>query len=48
MAQYAKSRVLGNPTVGQLVRRSTGGVGGGRDRGLRGKIVLFGPATSKS
>ena len=44
MAQYARSRVLRNPTVGQLVRyfrRSQGGVGGGRDRGLGGKMVLF-------
>ena len=48
MAQYARSRVLRNPTVGQLVtyfRRIKGGVGGGRDRGLGGKIVLLGPAT---
>ena len=47
MAQYARSRALGNPTVGQLVRyfrRSKGGVGGGRDRGLVGKMVLLGPA----
>ena len=47
MARYARSRVLRNPTVGQLVRyfrRSTGGVGGGRDRGLGGKMVLLGPA----
>ena len=47
MAQYARSRVLRNPTVGQLVRyfrRSTGGFGGGRDRGLGGKMVLLGPA----
>ena len=47
MAQYARSRVLRNPTVGQLVRffrRSKGGVDGGRDRGLDGKMVLFGPA----
>ena len=47
MAQYARSRVLRNPTVGQLVRyfrRSKGGVGGGRDRGLGGKMVLLGPA----
>ena len=46
-AQYARSRVLRNPTVGQLVsyfRRSKGGVGGGRDRGLGGKMVLLGPA----
>ena len=37
MAQYSRSRVLRNPTVGQLVRyfrRSKGGVGGGRDRVL--------------
>ena len=47
MAQYARSRVLRNPTVGQLVRyfrRSKGVVGGGRDRGLGGKMVLLGPA----
>ena len=47
MAQCARSRVLRNPTVGQLVRyfrRSKGGVGGGRDRGLGGKMVLLGPA----
>ena len=47
MAQYARSRVLRNPTVGQLVRyfrRSKGGVGGGRDRGLGGKMALLGPA----
>ena len=47
MAQYARSRVLRNPTVGQLVRyfrRSKGGVGGGRDRGLCGKMVLLDPA----
>ena len=47
MALYARSRVLRSPTVGQLVRyfrRSTGGVGGGRDRGLGGKMVLLGPA----
>ena len=47
MAQYARSRVLRNPTVGQLVRcsrRSKGGVGGGRVRGLGGKVVLLGPA----
>ena len=48
MAQYAKSRVLRNPTVGQLVRyfrRSKGAVGGSRDRGLGGKMVLLlGPA----
>ena len=46
MAQYARSRVLRNPTIGQLVRyfrRSKGGVGG-RDRGLGGKMVLLGPA----
>ena len=46
-AQSARSRVLRNPTVGQLVRyfrRSKGGVGGGRDRGLGGKMVLLGPA----
>ena len=44
MAQYARSRVLRNPTVGQLVRyfrRSKGGVGGGPDRGLGGKMVLI-------
>ena len=47
MAQYARSRVVRNPTVGQLVRyfrRRKGGVGGGRDRGLGGKMVLLGPA----
>ena len=47
MARYARSRVLRNPTVGQLVRhfrRSKGGVGVGCDRGLGGKMVLFGPA----
>ena len=47
MAQHARSRVLRNPTVGQLVRYfrwSKGGVGGGRDRGLGGKMVLLGPA----
>ena len=47
MAQYARSRALRNPTVGQLVRqfrRSKGGFRGGRDRGLGGKMVLFGPA----
>ena len=46
MAQYARSRVLRNPTVGQLVRyfrRSKGGDGRGRDRGLGGKMVLLGP-----
>ena len=40
MAQYARSRVLRNPTVGQLVRyfrMSKSGVGGGRDRGLGGR-----------
>ena len=39
--------MLRNPTVGQLVRylrMSNGGVGGGRDRGLGGKMVLLGPA----
>ena len=44
IAQYGRSRVLRNPTVGQLViyfRRSKGGVGGGRDGG---KMVLLGPA----
>ena len=44
MAQYARSRVLRNPTVGQLVRyfrRRKGGVGGGRDRGLVEKMVLL-------
>ena len=47
MVQYARSRVLNSPTVGQLVRyfrRSKGGVGGGRDRGLGGKMVLLSPA----
>ena len=47
MAKYARSRVLRNPTVGQLVRyfrRGKGGVGGGRDRGLGGKMILLGPA----
>ena len=47
MAQYARSRVLRNPTVGHLVRcfrRSKGGVGDGRDRGLGGKMILLGPA----
>ena len=47
MAQCARSTVLRNPTVGQLViyfRRSKRGVGGGRDRGLGGKMVLLGPA----
>ena len=47
MAQYARSRALRNPTVGQLVRYfrgRKGGVGGGRDRGLGGKMVLLGPA----
>ena len=47
MAQYARSVALRNPTVGQLVRyfrRSKGGVGGGRDRGLGGKMVLLRPA----
>ena len=47
MAEYARSRVLRNPTVGELVRyfrRSKGGVGGGRDRGLGGKMFLLGPA----
>ena len=47
MGQYARPRVLRNPTVGQLVRyfrRSKGGVGGGRDRGLGGEMVLLGPA----
>ena len=47
MAQYARSRVLRNPTVGQLVRyfrKSKSGVGGGRDRGLGGEMVLLGPA----
>ena len=47
MAHYARSRVLRNPEVGQLVRyfrRSKGGVGGGRDRGLGGKMVLLGLA----
>ena len=46
-AQYARSRVLINPTVGQLVRyfrSSKSGVGGGRDRGLGGKTTLLGPA----
>ena len=46
VAQYARSRALGNITVGQLVRYfrgSKGGVGGGRDRGLGGKMVLLGP-----
>ena len=46
MAQYARSRVLRNPTVGQLVRyfrRSNGGVGGGRDRGLGGKMFFLVP-----
>ena len=41
MAKYARSRVLRNPTVGQLVRylrRSKGRVGGGRDRGFGGKV----------
>ena len=43
----ARSRKLRNPTVGQLVRyfrRSEGGVGGGHDLGLGGKMVLLGPA----
>ena len=47
MAQCARSRVLRNPTVEQLVtyfRRSKGGVGDGCDRGLGGKMVLLGPA----
>ena len=47
MAQYARSRALRNPTVGQLMRyfrRSKSGVGGGRDRRLGGKMVLLGPA----
>ena len=47
LAQYARSRVLKNPTVGQLVRyfrRSEGGVGGGRDRAPGGKMVLLGLA----
>ena len=47
MAQYARRRVLRNPTVGQLVRYfrgSKGGVGGGRDRGLGGKMHLLGLA----
>ena len=47
LAQYARSRVLRNPAVGQLVRyfrRSKSGVGGSRDRGLGGKMVLPGPA----
>ena len=47
IVQYARSHVLRNPTVGQLVRyvrRSNGGIGGGRDRGLGGKMVLLGPA----
>ena len=47
MAQCARSRVLRNPTVGQLARyfrRSKGGFGVGRDRGLGGKMVLLGPA----
>ena len=47
MAQYTRSRVLRNPTVGHVVRyfrRSKGGVGGGRDRGVVGKMVLFGLA----
>ena len=45
MAQYARSRELRNPMVGQLVRyfrRSKGGVGGGRDRGLGGKMTANG------
>ena len=36
--------MLRNPTVGQLVRnvrKSKGGVGGGRDRGFGGKMVLL-------
>ena len=47
MAQYARSRVLRNPTTGTVVRhfrRSKSRVGGGRDRGLGGKMVLLGPA----
>ena len=47
MAQYARSRVLRNPTVGQFVtyfRRSKGGVGGGPDRRLGGKMTLLGLA----
>ena len=47
MAQYAISRVLRKPTLVQLVRcfrRSKGGVGGSRDRGVGGKMVLLGPA----
>ena len=51
MAQFARSRVLRNPTVGQFVRyfrRSKGGVGGDRDRGLGGKMVLLGPAREKA
>ena len=46
--QYARSLVLRTPTVGQLVkcfRRSKGGVGGGRHRGLGGKMVLLGTAS---
>ena len=45
MAQYARSRVMRNRTVGHLEsRRSKGGVGGGRDRGFGGRMVLLGPA----
>ena len=43
VAQYARSRVLRNPTVGQLVRyfRRSEGVGDGRDRGLGGILGLL-------
>ena len=45
MAQYARSRELRNPTVGQFARyfqRSKGRVGG-RDRGIGGEVFLFVP-----
>ena len=47
MAQYARSRVLRNQTLGELVRyfrRSKVGGGGGLDPGLGAKMVVFGPA----
>ena len=45
MAQYARSRMLRNPTVGQLVVRCFfEGAKVGSARSLGGKVVLFGPA----
>ena len=49
LGQYARSRVLRNPTVGELlgyVRKSISGVRGGRGRGFGGHMVLIGSCKS--